>query len=307
MNTQARLGAFVLVAIVTFALFSSKIGGFQWSEPEGSTVDVMFTDASGISIQTPVLMAGVQIGEVASIALKDNQALVTLRIQSGIQLPASTRAHVAGGGLVGEKYIALHATAGDKQALTKSIIPSSSGGNFRDMISRAAGLTDDASRFFSKAERITDAVAAILDENRADIRTTTHGMAQLIEENRPDIRSTTHELSGMIRDNRKHVDKLMRSLPKAADAGKAFFTEGAAAMHDLRELIVDNRENLYRTLFELRTASENLEAFSDDIRRNPWKMLKEKPEIKADRRARQRRMEEMLMTTGRMGLAPTHK
>jgi len=307
MNVQARLGAFVLIAIAIFALFSSKIGGFQWTDPEGSSIDVVFADASGISIQTPALMAGVHVGHVISIELKDSQALVTLLIQPQIQLPSSTRAHIAGGGLVGEKYIALSATPGDNKPLTESIIPSSSGGDFRDMISRAAELTDDASRFFSKAERITDTVGAIIDENRADIHATTHGMAQLIEENRPDIRSATHGISGMIKDNRKQVDKLMRTLPKAADASRVFFTEGAAAMHDLRELIVDNRENLYRTLFELRTASENLAAFSDDIRRNPWKMLKEKPEIKADKRARQRRMEEMLMTTGRMGLAPAHK
>ena len=71
--------------------------------------------------------------------------------------------------------------------------------------------------------------------------------------------------------------------------------------------ILDNRENLYRTLFELRKASESLEIFADDIRRNPWKLMKEKPEIKADRRARQEEMEEMLMTTGRMGIAPARK
>ncbi|MFQ5345632.1 MAG: MlaD family protein [Mariprofundus sp.] len=307
MNAQTRLGAFVLITFVIFALFSSKIAGFQWSEPEGSSIDVLFSDASGISIQTPVLMAGVQIGDVASIDLKDNQALVTLRIQPDIHLPASTRAHIAGGGLVGEKYIALRATPGDNEPLTGGIIPSSSGGNFRDMISRAAELTDDASRFFSKAERITDRVGSIIEENREDIRATTHGMAQLIEENGPDIRSTTREISAMVKDNRKHVDHLMRSLPKTADAGQAFFTEGAAAMHDLRELIVDNRENLYRTLFTLRLAAENFEAFSDDIRRNPWKIMKEKPEIKADKRVRQRHMEEMLMTTGRMGIAPAHK
>ncbi len=307
MNAQARLGTFVLIAFVLFALFSSKIGGFQWTEPEGSSIDVLFTDASGISIQTPVLMAGVQIGDVASIRLKDNQALVTLHIQPDIRLPASTRAHIAGGGLVGEKYIALHATPGDKQPLAEAVIPSSSGGDFRDMINRAAGLTDDAGRFFSKAERITDTIGTMIDENRADIRATTHGMARLIEENRPDIRDTTRGISSMIKDNRKHVDQLMHALPKAADAGQKFFSEGANAMHDLRELIVDNRENLYRTLFELRLAAENLEAFSDDIRRNPWKLMKEKPEIKADRRAKQRRMEEMLMTTGRMGIAPAHK
>jgi len=103
MNAQTRLGAFVLIALLTLALFSSKIGGFQWGDAEGSHINAVFNDASGLSVQTPVLMAGVHVGAVASISLKNNQALVGLLIKPGIELPASTRAHIAGGGLVGEK------------------------------------------------------------------------------------------------------------------------------------------------------------------------------------------------------------
>jgi len=297
----------VLAALVLLALFSSKIGGFQWGDSGGTTVEVLFSDASGIAVQTPVLMAGVQVGEVQSIGLKDNQALVTLHLQPDIRLPASTRADIAGGGLVGEKYIALHAIAGDREPLHGKTIPSSSGGNFRDMINRAASLTDEAGRFFNKAEQITDKIGAIIDENRDDIRAASSGIATLVAENRPDLRSATRDFSGMMRENRKQLKQLMRTLPDSVEASGRFFNEGTAAMHDLRELIIDNRENLYRTLFELRLTAENLEAFSDDIHRNPWKLMKEKPEVRLNRRERQRRMEEMLMTTGRMGLAPTHK
>jgi hypothetical protein len=60
-------------------------------------------------------------------------------------------------------------------------------------------------------------------------------------------------------------------------------------------------------LFELRKASENFEAFSDDIRRNPWKLMKEKPEVRANKRAEREKMEELILSTGRMGLAPAKK
>ena len=304
MNAQARLGLFVLLALALLVIFSSRIGGFQWGEEHGLEVNVLFNDASGIAVQTPVMMAGVQIGEVATIALKDNQALVTLRIQSDIQLPASTRAEIAGGGLVGEKYIALQASPGDKQPLANATIPSSSRGDFGDMIGRASELTEEATRFFDKAEQVTDSVQTIINENRQDIRATTRNMAQLVQENRPELKRASHDLAGILHDNRKNVDRLMHSLPGTADAARKFFDQSSAAMRDFHELVIDNRENLYRTLFELRVASENLEAFSDDIRRNPWKIMKEKPEVKADRRKRQKRMEEMLMTTGRMGITP---
>jgi len=306
MNSQTRLGAFVLIALITLALFSSKIGGFQWGDPEGTSINALFSDASGIAVQTPVFMAGVQVGEVDSISLKNNQALVSLLIQPGIQLPASTRAHIAGGGLVGEKYIALRARAGDKTPLAGATIPVSAGGDLRDMMNRASSLTEDANNFFNKAENITDSINAMLNENRADIQAATHGLAEMVDENRPDIRSTTHELAEAVKENRKQLQRLMKTLPKTAKAGEDFFKQGTVAMRDLHMLMMDNRENLYRTLYELRLASEHIEAFSDDIRRNPWKLMKKKPEIKADKRERQRRMEEMLMTTGRMGLEGEH-
>ncbi|MDX8395749.1 MAG: hypothetical protein R8K22_04965, partial [Mariprofundaceae bacterium] len=114
---------------------------------------------------------------------------------------------------------------------------------------------------------------------------------------------TGKEISGLLKKHRHDLDQLLKELPQAAHAGESFFIESILAMKDFRELIIDNRENLYRTLFELRKTYENLEAFSGDISRNPWKLMSEKPEIKASRHAQQDKMEEMLLTTGQ-GVRP---
>ena len=75
-------------------------------------------------------------------------------------------------------------------------------------------------------------------------------------------------------------------------------------MNHADAMLVDNRENLYRMLFELRKASENLESLSDNLRRNPWKLLTKEPEVPPSPQARQQMMEQMLLTTGQMGVAP---
>jgi len=122
----------------------------------------------------------------------------------------------------------------------------------------------------------------------------------MVRENREQVRETTASLQRI-------MQKLEKDLPQASRAGREFFEEGKQTSKNLNASLLDNRENLYRTLFELRIASENFAAFSDDIRRNPWKLMKEKPEVKPDRRSKQRLMEEMLMTTGSMGLEPAGK
>jgi ABC-type transporter Mla subunit MlaD len=250
-------------------------------------IETVLQDAAGIAIQSPVLMAGVKVGVVHAIDLEDHQALVHMLILPAIKLPSSTRAHIAGGGLVGEKYIALNATPSDNEPLKSKRIPSERQAGLESLLNGASSITDELQKVTRKANHITDVITAILDENRQDIRNTAKGFGD-----------TGKELSGLLKKHRNHLDQLFKTLPDAAQAGEDFFTESTLAMQDFREVIIDNRENLYRTLFELRKTSENLEAFSDDIRRNPWKLMSEKPEIKAPRHAQRDKMEEMLLTTG---------
>ncbi|MDQ6967933.1 MAG: MlaD family protein [Mariprofundaceae bacterium] len=294
MNAQARLGAFVLISLIILGLLSSRIGRFQWFEQQGSMIETLLQDAAGIAVQSPVLMAGVKVGVVHAIDLEDHQALVHMLILPAIKLPASTQAHIAGGGLVGEKYIALSATAGDKQPLKNKRIPSEQQAGLESILNGASSVTDELQKIIKKATHITDIVSAMLDENRQDIRNTAQGFGD-----------TGKELSGLLKKHRHDLDHLLKTLPDAAQAGESFFTESTLSMKDFHELIIDNRENLYRSLFELRKTSENLEAFSDDIRRNPWKLMSEKPEIKASRHAQQDKMEEMLLTTGQ-GVRSAH-
>ncbi|MDQ6987347.1 MAG: MCE family protein, partial [Mariprofundaceae bacterium] len=67
------------------------------------------------------------------------------------------------------------------------------------------------------------------------------------------------------------------------------------------------RENIYRMIFEMRKAAENLDALSDDLRRNPWKLTNKTREVRPSPRARQEKMEELMLSTGRMGLAPSRR
>ncbi len=290
MNAQARLGAFFILALLVLGMFSSKIGRFHWVEEEGQSVEAVFPDASGVVEQTPVLMAGVKVGLVEGIQLEANEALVKMRIQPGISLPRSTRARIEGGGLIGEKFIALSATPGDTTPLEGARIPTDSSGNVTEILQKTATITEDVHRVFNKVEAITQSISQILQENRSPLR---HGLEGFEE--------SATGIASLIDQHHQDMEQFFRALPEATRSGRRFFDEGAATLREARAILTDNRENLYRTLFELRKASENLEALSDDLRYNPWKLLVEKPEVKRDHHAQQKKMEEMILTTGRMG------
>ena len=332
MNPQARLGAFVLIALLLLAFATTRIGDFVFFEHKNNIVEAEFDDLLGLDIQSPVRMAGVKIGVVQDILLRDNKAVVRIALNPGVRLPASTRASIIGRGLVGEKNLALTAKPGDTEWLPEgTVIPSDPTGDINTFISKASGITDDihslthaltsgiggekgldaVRELVESSKQAVDELTAMIQENRKDIRQTStllHESMQSLQKDLPailaDLRQATREINQLVHKHSKDMAAFASELPETTKAGKEFFTEGKKASENLNASIEDNRENLYRTLYELRRAAENLEVFSDDIRRNPWKLMKEKPEVKPGKRARQEKMEEMLLTTGRMGLAP---
>jgi len=302
MNPQARLGAFVILALILLTFATGKIGDIGWIKQNTNLVEAEFDDLMGLDLQSPVRMAGVKIGVVQDIFLRNNKAIVTIALNPDVRLPASTRAAIIGRGLVGEKNLALSARTGDTKWLPEgAVIPSDPAGDINTFISKATGITDDIKSLTqalsgSQSEKGHESFQQVID----NINNTALELSLMIKENRSQIKEVTNSLQRILK-------KLEKELPQTTQAGREFFEEGRDASKRFNATLVDNRENLYRTLFELRKASENFEAFSDDIRRNPWKLLKEKPEVKASKKAEREKMEELILSTGRMGLAPAKK
>lgn len=301
MNPHARLGAFVLASFILLIFATGKIGDITWTKQQSHIVEAEFSDLLGLDVQSPVRMAGVKIGVVNEILLRDNHAVVRIALNPDIKLPASTRASIISRGLVGEKNIALSARSGDRELLPDgAVIPSDPAGDINTFIAKASGITDDIRALTGALSNGSLNGPASLQQIIANINTAAREMTLMVSENRSRIREITVSL--------QHITaSLEKELPQAARSGQQFFEQGTKTSATLDASLQDNRENLYRAMFELRKTAENLEAFSDDIRRNPWKLMKEKPEVKPGPHAREAAMEELLMTTGSMGLEPARK
>lgn len=304
MNYQARLGAFVLVALLVLGLLGGKIGHFRWFDKTGPTAEVLIDDASGLQEQTAVRLAGVRVGSVRSISLQGNRALIHIALEPGIVLPASTHAALMGGGLVGEKYLALHADPGDRTPLSPGKrIPFDKGGDINTLVSKAATSIDDIHRLTESSNQAIEQLSGIISENRNDVRNTVRTLSKTGDT----LQQATNRMAQLLEARRKDIDTTIRKMPKTVESGTRFFQEGKEASEHINRILSDNRENLYRMIFEFRLAAENFEKLSDDLRRNPWKLTNKEREVPPSPRARQEKMEEMMLTTGQMGVTPARK
>ena len=74
MNRQARLGAFVLLGLILFAFATNRVGDMIWVKQGNHVVETEFDDLLGLNVQSSVLMAGVKVGIVQEILLRDHRA-----------------------------------------------------------------------------------------------------------------------------------------------------------------------------------------------------------------------------------------
>jgi phospholipid/cholesterol/gamma-HCH transport system substrate-binding protein len=132
-SVQIWVGLFVIAGMAALLMLSMKVSNISaFTETEGFEVTASFENIGGLKVRSPVTMAGVVVGRVASIGFdkESYEAVVTLNIQSQYDnIPEDSSASIFTAGLLGEQYIGLEAggaedvlKAGSELELTQSAI-----------------------------------------------------------------------------------------------------------------------------------------------------------------------------------------
>ena len=105
--SEILVGAAVVVAAGLFILGAFRDPSI--ADLDGFLVSMKVRDSSGLSVGSEVRLAGIKVGLVESQTIdpKTFQAVVSLRIDDGIELPLDTSARVLPEGLVGRSYVEL--------------------------------------------------------------------------------------------------------------------------------------------------------------------------------------------------------
>jgi len=106
MKREIKIGLFLSGAILILAVFIFIVGDLTtiFQKP-GYPLYLYFDSAAGLEKKTVVKLAGVNIGYVDAIRLKEGQAEVTLDINNNVRLRKGSTATLAALGLLGEKYL----------------------------------------------------------------------------------------------------------------------------------------------------------------------------------------------------------
>ncbi|MFQ5465223.1 MAG: outer membrane lipid asymmetry maintenance protein MlaD [Thermodesulfobacteriota bacterium] len=111
---EFAVGVFVVIGLAAMAYISISLGDLEIFARPSYLVEAEFSNTSGLKEGATVEVAGVEVGRVESIELKDFMSTVTMRIDRKVELPEDTIASIRTQGIIGEKFVKLSPGGSDR-------------------------------------------------------------------------------------------------------------------------------------------------------------------------------------------------
>jgi phospholipid/cholesterol/gamma-HCH transport system substrate-binding protein len=237
-KTDVAVGLFALGAFAILFWGTLRIGALRaYADADARTHEARFKDASGLSPESDVLIAGVRVGKVSAVELDGASAVVRLRITDrGARVPSDSTAAIRARGMLGERVL--------------EIVP----GEAADELPPGAA--------FARCEESADLgkLVAKLDLVAADVAQVSRAFRNTLgagegEESLRDIvgnvRAMTERLRGVVDANADRIDSIAANL------------DGFSG--DLADLTTGQRDAVVELIGNLRTASAKLRESLDRL------------------------------------------
>jgi len=275
-------------------LNSFALPGTEGREPGSYTVSAQLPDVVAIQPNTRVRVGDVNVGNVTRVQVQDWHALVTMRINGDIQLPANTTAKVGQTSLLGSMHIELAPPAGvppQGQLTDGSVISLESAGMYpttEQTLASVSVLLNGGG--LAQLQEINQTFARALAGREDQMRSLLGQLDAFIgnvNAQTDDIIAATdslNSLAGQVSARDATVDKALTTIPQAlavlaeqrtriADAVDAlgqFSAIATSTIRQSRQALVDNLRNIAPVLRSLADAGPALTKGLDFLSTYPW-------------------------------------
>jgi phospholipid/cholesterol/gamma-HCH transport system substrate-binding protein len=264
MSPTARVGLFMLLALVVLGVFIIKIEEIPIGSKSGrKNVQATFPSVAGLDEKSPVRIAGVRVGIVESIALDGDRALVTLALDPQVTLHQGASAEVSSLGMLGDKYVELSPGPLSNPPLgPDAVLQGTSPLAFDQVLKTANDVGSDIQAVTASLRKSLggDEGQRRVEEILENIRTLTADTRALVAANRSEIDAT-------IANFRSFSETLKTELPKLAERMNALADRVDAVVAENRGNFSESLENIKDLSGRLRVSADNLNQITGKIAR----------------------------------------
>jgi phospholipid/cholesterol/gamma-HCH transport system substrate-binding protein len=275
-------------------LNSLSLPGTEGSDDGAYTIQAQLPDVVVIQQNTRVRVADVNVGNVTKIEVQDWHALVTMRINSDVHLPANATAKVGTTSLLGSMHIELAPPTDEPpegELKNGSVIPLARADTYpttEQTLASVSILLNGGG--LGQLQEITQTFAKALAGREDEMRSLLGQLDVFIKQlnvQTDDIITATenlNKLAGQVAAKNDTVDKALTTIPQAisvladsreklanaVDALGKFSAIATSTVQQTRESLVANLRNIAPVLRELANAGPALTKGLDFLSTYPW-------------------------------------
>jgi phospholipid/cholesterol/gamma-HCH transport system substrate-binding protein len=275
-------------------LNSLRLPGTEGNSKGAYTIQAQLPDVVVIQPNTRVRVADVNVGNVTKIEVQDWHALVTMRLNGDVHLPANSTAKVGQTSLLGSMHIELAPPTDEPpkgELKNGSVIPLSRASTYpttEQTLASVAILLNGGG--ISHVQEITQAFATAMSGREKDLRSLLTQLDVFVSQlhaQTDDIITATeslNSLAGQVAAKDQTVDRALTTIPQAlavlsdsrkkiADAVDAlgkFSAITASTINRTKESFTKNFRNLAPALRELANSGPALTRGLDFLSTYPW-------------------------------------
>ena len=256
LTLEAKVGAFVILGFIGIGVIATTLEPLKFKEEKtGQCYFLIFKNVAGLEKDAPVRIAGVTVGKVLDVKVKDRRAVVEIVFFKPIKLYANAKACIETMGLMGEKYIELDPGSPEAPELP----PGSEVKNTQASASMDEVMTS-LNEFIAKFNETLltpdgkNRLAILLEEVTRlseSVDRAVNNLNSLVEENRRSIREIVKNLLAL-------SSVLKEELPQAVDNINTLTNQ-------LSEIALENRQDIRETIVNLKSLTEKVPQLAEKI------------------------------------------
>lgn len=107
------VGVFAIIGVVAAGYLSVGLAGLQIGPRDTYEIAAEFDNISGLELGASVEIAGVPVGEVKKIELKDPEAIVIMEVNNGVIIKDDDIVSIRTKGIIGDRFVKISRGASD--------------------------------------------------------------------------------------------------------------------------------------------------------------------------------------------------
>ena len=256
--------------LVTFAVFAAVVAGgvllFRAKIPSQRVGQefhtwVMFRDGSRLAVGSPVVIAGVRVGDITALSITGEFARVELRLQNGIELPADSWATRRADSLFGDSYVELIPSNGEEGASRVRLLQSGEPithveeGSSTDTVLRGMGRA--LPRVDTALDQAHDAMAAARGWVSGPFADGVESTVRFVDSGK--LEAPIHRLDTAMVNVEDYTDRAARSVASAGPDVTHVFDRLDRGIAQARSKMADIRSGLHDGFAQVRDGADRID------------------------------------------------